>query len=157
MSDPASPARIDEHQIPRLILLAAGALILFVFLSIMIGRATDTGLLLTPEATPVETRAMRFSPAPTGEMAITDDASGQLVALLSAEGDGFIKGVMRGLSRGRAVTRTTGDEVYVLTRYDDGRLSISDPVSGARFDLNSFGPDNLEAFARLLKSREDAK
>jgi len=157
MSTPASRDRIDENQIPRLILLAAGALIVFVFLSIFIGRATDTGLLLTPEAAAVETRAMRFTPAPTGEMAITDKQSGQLVALLSAGGDGFIRGVLRGLSRGRAVTRTTGDDVYVLTRYDDGRLSISDPVSGARFDLNSFGPDNLEAFARLLKSREDAQ
>jgi len=156
MSDHATP-RIDEHQIPRLILRAAGALILFVFLAIIIGRATNTGLLLTPEAAPVETRAMHFTPAPTGEMAVTDQASGQLVALLSAGGDGFIRGVLRGLSRGRAVTRTTGDDVYVLTRYDDGRLSISDPVSGARFDLNSFGPDNLQAFARLLKSQEDAQ
>ncbi len=157
MSDHTAGRRPDENQIPRFILRAAGALILFAFLSVMIGRATNTGLVLTPEATAVETRALHFANAPTGEMAITDDVSGQLVALLSANGDGFIRGVLRGLARGRAVTRTTGGDVYVLTRYDDGRLSIADPVSGARFDLNSFGPDNLEAFARLLKSREDAK
>ena len=157
MSDHAANARIDENHIPRLILRAAGALIVFAFLSVMIGRATNTGLVLTPEADPVETRALHFSMVSTGEMAITDDVSGQLVALLSANGDGFIRGVLRGLARGRAVTRTTGGDVYVLTRYDDGRLSIADPVSGARFDLNSFGPDNLQAFARLLKSQEDAQ
>jgi hypothetical protein len=30
---------------------------------------------------------------------------------------------------------------------------MTDPETGERFDLNSFGSDNLAAFARLLPSR----
>lgn len=156
MSDHAD-RHSDNVHIPRIVARGLVALVVFAFLAVMLGRATNTGLVMTPQATAVEARALLFTNVAGGELAITDSVSGQHVALLSADGDGFIRGVLRGLSRGRAVTRTTGDDVYVLTRYDDGRLSIADPVSGERFDLNSFGTDNLNAFARLLKSREDAQ
>lgn len=157
MSDSAQPRHHDDIQIPRVLRWGAAGLVMFSFAAVMIGQATDRGLSLTPPAEAAETRTLMFAGQPGGEIEVVDAVSGQMVALLSADQDGFIRGVLRGLTRGRAVTRTAGADVYVLTRWDDGRLSISDPVSGERFDLNSFGSDNLQAFARLLRSREDAR
>ena len=65
--------------------------------------------------------------------------------------------MLRGLERRRAVTRASGPEVYVLTRWDNGRLSLSDPLTDERIDVNGFGRDNLAAFARLLPSREETQ
>ena len=32
----------------------------------------------------------------------------------------------------------------------DGRLTLADPATGARIDLEAFGPTNAGVFARLL-------
>jgi putative photosynthetic complex assembly protein len=143
-----------ESPIPRLILRAAVALALFALVAVAFGRLTGQGLVLTPAATAVETRDLRFETLPDTSVMVTDVADGRMVALLKPGEDGFIRGVLRGLSRGAALERIEERNVYVLTRWDDGRLSIADPETGARFDLNSFGKDNLGAVARLLKSRE---
>ncbi|SEA33933.1 photosynthetic complex assembly protein PuhC [Rubrimonas cliftonensis] len=155
MSDHAERRHAEDHHIPRGLVLAAAALALFTMVAVVYGRATDTGLMLAPQAEAVETRSLYFTDSADGAMVVTDAVSGQMVALLSEGQDGFIRGVLRGLTRGRAVTREGGDDVLALTRWDDGRLSISDPATGERFFLNSFGADNLQAFARLLASRED--
>ncbi|MFN3614192.1 MAG: photosynthetic complex assembly protein PuhC, partial [Rubrimonas sp.] len=124
MSDSAQPRHHDDIRIPRALLWAAAALVLFSLAAVMVGRATDRGLSLTPTAGVAETRSLMFAHQPGGNIEVVDALSGQMVALLSADQDGFIRGVLRGLTRGRAVTRTTGADVYVLTRWDDGRLSI---------------------------------
>ncbi len=145
----------DEIDIPRIVLRAAIALMVVSVLAAVWGRQTGQGVMLTAPATAAEERHLSFTDAPDGVLRIADATSGQVVALLSTGQDGFIRGVLRGLSRGRAVNRMTGGDVYVLTRWDDGRLSITDPVSGERFDLNAFGSDNLRAFAQLLTSQEN--
>ncbi len=147
-------AQTHESGVPRLALVAAMALVVFAFSAVAFGRYTGTGLVLTPQASPAEVRELRFETKPGNAIVVKDNRTDRMVALLPPDKDGFIRGVLRGLVRGRAVNRATGAEVYALTRWSDGRLSIEDTVTGDRFDLNSFGVDNLEAFARLLKSRE---
>lgn len=147
-------ARSHEAGIPRLVLRAAMALVVFALVAVLVGRQTGTGLVLTPQARSVETRALRFEMQADNAIVVKDNRTDRMVALLAPEKDGFIRGVLRGLVRGRAVNRIEGAEVYALTRWSDGRLSVDDTVTGDRFDLNSFGADNLAAFARLLESRE---
>lgn len=143
----------QEPPIPRLLLRAVMGLILFSIVAVLVGRTAEVGLVMTPPSTPAEEIRLAFDPVAGGDLVVRDADTGRTVAILPAEGDGFIRGVLRGLDRGRAKTRTSGEPVFVLTRWKDGRLSISDPLSGERFDLNSFGSDNLAAFARLLPSR----
>lgn len=155
-ADAPRPARgHDEIIVPRLVVRAVAALMAFSLVAAVWGRQTGQGTLMTAPAPAVEERRLSFADAADGALVVTDALSGQVVALLSTGQDGFIRGVLRGLSRGRAVNRIEGGDVYVLTRWDDGRLSITDPASGERFDLNAFGKDNLRAFAQLLTSQED--
>jgi putative photosynthetic complex assembly protein len=139
--------------IPRIVLRALLGVILFTVAAVLVARATGVGLMLTPEAAPVETRLLQFDEARGGDLIVTDHATGGQVALFDASEGGFIRGVLRGLTRGRALGRMEETDVYLLTRWDDGRLSISDPATGDRFDLNSFGVDNLGVFAQLLVSQ----
>jgi putative photosynthetic complex assembly protein len=145
----------QEPPLPRLLLRAVIGLILFSIVAVVIGRFTETGLVMTAPSTPVEQRELTFEVLESGELMVKDHQSAQMVALLPVGKDGFIRGVLRGLERGRALSRAQGPEVYTLTRYADGRLSIADPLTDERFDLNSFGRDNLAAFAQLLPSREE--
>ena len=142
-----------EPPIPRLLLRAVMGLVLFSVVAVLVGRATERGLVMTRPSIAAEEIGLTFNAQPGGDMIVRDADSGATVAVLAADGDGFIRGVLRGLERGRALNRADSDPVYVLTRWADGRLSITDPETGERFDLNGFGTDNLAAFARLLPSR----
>ena len=39
---------------------------------------------------------------------------------------------------------------FRLTHWSDGRLSLEDPSTGRRIELDAFGPTNTAVFARLM-------
>lgn len=155
MREAAMRRQPRDETIPRILLRAMLGLVVFSFVAVLIGQNTGIGLRLTPEASPVEQRMLVFEDRLDGSTVVLDHETGAKVALLEPGGDGFVRGVLRGLTRDRALTRMEETNIYLLTAWDDGRLSIEDPVTKQRFDLNSFGIDNLQAFARFLKSREE--
>jgi putative photosynthetic complex assembly protein len=144
----------EEPPIPRLLLRAVLGLIIFSIVAVLLGQYTGRGLVLTTPAEPVAERAVRFDVPDGGGLVIHDAETGGLIAELAPGADGFISGVLRAMERGRTVNRVEGPDVYTLTRHADGQLSITDPLTGDALELNSFGRDNLAAFARLLTSEE---
>ena len=147
-------AHTPERPVPRLVLRAILGLLIFTVVAITAGRMTETGLMLSETGTMAEQRPLVFEHARDGSITVRDHDTGRMVALLPPDEDGFIRGVLRALERGRAVNRVEGEAVFLITRWEDGRVSLSDPATGERFDLNSFGIDNLNAVVRLLPSRE---
>jgi putative photosynthetic complex assembly protein len=71
---------------------------------------------------------------------------------------GFLRGVLRGFARDRKL-RGLGEEAapFALTRWADGRLSVTDPATGRYVDLGAFGPDNWKAFAQLLETGDEVQ
>ena len=84
-----------------------------------------------------------------------DAGSGQVLESVQGE-QGFLRGILRGLARERRQHSVGSAPPYVLSLRDDGRLLISDPSTGQRIDLASFGPDNAAVFARWLPSQSRA-
>ena len=83
--------------------------------------------------------------------------NGELIALMEPGSNGFIRIVMRGLARERQ-SKGFGEELpFMLTRWSDGRLTISDPTTGRKIMLTGFGKDNVNAFAKLLLAGSEAK
>lgn len=101
--------------------------------------------------TALETRQLRFLDAPDGAVVIRE-AGGRTIARLEGEqpGAGFIRGVMRGLARERRMRGLGSAPPFILTRWSDGALSLTDSATGRSVELGAFGPDNRAAFARLL-------
>lgn len=142
-----------DAPIPRLLLRAVMGLVLFSIVAVLVGQFTERGLVMNPPVTAAEEVQLTFEAQPGGDMIVRNGETGVTVAVLAADGDGFIRGVLRGMERGRALARLSHQPTYLLIRSTDGRLTISDPETGERIDLNGFGADNLAAFARLLPSR----
>ena len=63
---------------------------------------------------------------------------------------GFLRGALRALARERRVRGLGSEQPFQLIARTDGRLTLADPATGQRIDLESFGPVNAGAFAVLL-------
>jgi putative photosynthetic complex assembly protein len=94
-------------------------------------------------------RELVFADMPDGGVLVTDGGSGETVVVMRGE-QGFLRGILRGLARDRRQQGVGPMPPYLLSLRDDGRLLISDPSTGQRLDLASFGPDNAAVFARWL-------
>ncbi|MEL7536715.1 MAG: photosynthetic complex assembly protein PuhC [Pseudomonadota bacterium] len=136
--------------IPTAMLRAAGALVVAALLGVTFVSATGIGRQdSAPTAPLAASRTLAFEDLPTGEVAIRDVASGQLVETLAVGDGGFLRATLRGLARRSA---ETGDRSFRIERRADGQLLLIDPRGGAVVDLWAFGPDNAAVFARYLES-----
>jgi len=133
---------MSEHHhhaqaIPRAVLLGAGALML---LSLGLAAGARSARSAEPEgaqAPALQTLDVRFEDRADGSIAVLDGASGREVSVVPPRSNGFVRGVLRGLFRNRKQEAL-------------GRLSIEDPQTGRRVDLDAFGATNSAAFAELL-------
>ncbi len=139
-----------SNAIPRPLALSLVALIGLSLTAALGSKITGFGTSEMPPATAVESRDLQFSDRAEGGIAIRDAASGEVIAILEPGTNGFIRGVMRGFARERRSQGVDRQPPFTVTRWSDGRLSISDPETGRRVELDAFGPDNARAFARLL-------
>jgi putative photosynthetic complex assembly protein len=64
--------------------------------------------------------------------------------------NGFLRGVLRGFARTRRADGIGAEAPFRLTAWADGRLTLSDPSTGRRADLEAFGPTNEAVFAKFL-------
>jgi putative photosynthetic complex assembly protein len=102
------------------------------------------------DATTVSQRALRFADAADGSLQVIDDRSGRVLDTVVAGTGGFIRSTMRGLVRERKRQGLGPEMPFELIARSDGRLTLIDPATQRRIDLESFGPVNAAVFARLL-------
>ena len=95
-------------------------------------------------------RPLRFEDRPDGSIAVVDGRTGALVASVQGE-QGFLRGALRALSRERRARGLGPEQPFQLIARPDGRLTLIDPVTDQRIDLESFGPTNAGKFASLLE------
>ena len=94
-------------------------------------------------------RSLLFRDMPGGDILITDAKTGEQVARVQCE-QGFIRGILRALNRSRKMRGLGPDGTFDLTRFDDGRLVISDRSTGEHLDLGAFGPTNIGSLAPFM-------
>jgi len=122
---------------------------------VAVGLARWSGLdPRTPDAAVQWQRDLQFRDLPSGDVAVLDVRTGQQVAQFSGE-QGFLRSSLRALARERRRENLSGDAPFVLIGRTDGRLTLQDPSTGQRIDLESFGPSNAAVFAGLRLAGTD--
>lgn len=148
MSAGENSVHARPERIPRWLVRGIGVLLLLVLGGVGLMRLNGFSPTVQPAAALAE-RALAFADAPDGAVLVTDAATGERLAELRGE-QGFLRGVLRGLARERRAQKVGATTPYVLSLHADGRLLITDPHTGQRIDLASFGHDNAAVFARWL-------
>jgi len=144
----------SAHGFPRLPLFGAAALVCFALLAATAGRLSGLGAL-QPVSTPISTRLLRFADSANGDVLVYDakanplPGSGKPIAVATGQ-NGFLRGTLRGFARTRRADGVGADAPFTLTAWADGRLTLVDPATGRRTDLEAFGPTNVAVFARFL-------
>jgi putative photosynthetic complex assembly protein len=155
-------AHAHDHKIliPRWFLAACAVMIVFSIAIAAIARWTGYGRVetLPPGVTQVDSRALRFEDSADGAVIVRDAVSKTVVDTLNPGTFGFVRAAMRGLAQARKLHEIGQEPPFLLVRWSDHRVTIDDPTTGRRIDLNAFGRANAEAFERLFdKNREASK
>jgi len=140
---------------PRWVLLGAGAVVAFSLIAVGLVRITGNGPDQKP-APGVAERPLRFVDRPDGSIAVIDGRTGQQITSVQGE-QGFVRGALRALSRERKARGIGSELPFQLIARADGGLTLFDPVTNQRVDLESFGPANAGAFASLLTAEPAPK
>lgn len=133
---------------PRWVLWTVGSLLLFCLVSVGLVRITGNG----PDqlaAAVLSERLLRFEDRSNGGVAVIDGSSGKLLTIVTGE-QGFLRGSVRALARERILRKLGPEQPFQLISRTDGRLTLFDPTTGQRVDLESFGPTNSAVFAPFL-------
>jgi putative photosynthetic complex assembly protein len=101
---------------------------------------------------PTVVRQLTFTDRGDGAVVVRDVNTGETVRVLvdGVPGNGFVRGVMRGMARERHIRGVGMAPPFTLTLWKNGTLSLEDKATGRSVELGSFGPDNRAAFAALL-------
>lgn len=145
----ARPAAPDT--MPRGPLWLIGALLLSALAGVAGVRLSGTEIR-EPDAAAVAQRSLRFEDRRDGSVAVLDARSGQQIESIQGEA-GFLRGALRAMARERRKQGLGAEPAFELIARADGRLTLSDPATGERVDLESFGPTNAGVFARLLDAQ----
>ena len=89
-------ARLPAPRFPRLPLFSAIALVAFAIAAVMFGQATEIGTLRNPVKSPESIRDLSFAELADDRIAVRDARSGDQLALIGPNEDGFIRGFLRG-------------------------------------------------------------
>jgi putative photosynthetic complex assembly protein len=129
---------------PRIALVVAGVVIALTLGGVGVARWSGfDGKQLDAAAT--AERSLRFQDQPRGGIAIVDAASGTTLETVYGE-QGFLRAVLRE----RKLRGIVSESPLQLIARADGRLTLIDPATGSRLDLESFGSTNAAVFARWL-------
>ena len=138
---------------PRGALLAAGAAIALSIALAAAGRMSGAANS-EPTAAPVIDRQLLFKDLPNGGIAVFDaNHPGAPIDTFAPKTNGFLRATMRGLARQRLRQSEGAETPFRLTEWADGRLTLTDPATGRRVEMEAFGITNESVFARLLTAR----
>jgi len=146
MNDAATP--LAPAAPLRLPLAAAALLVLVALLGAAAVRWSGVPIR-EPDAPVLASRDLRFEDRADGSIAVTDARSGATIETVRGEA-GFVRGALRALTRERRRSGIDAQPPFRLLAHADGRLTLVDPATARRIDLEAFGPTNAAEFARLL-------
>jgi putative photosynthetic complex assembly protein len=101
-------------------------------------------------AAPVLERSLRFEDRADGAIVAREAATGAEVMVFDPGTNGFVRGTLRALARGRRQADLGHEIPFRLAAWRDGRVRLLDTATGREIELNAFGDTNKDVFLRLL-------
>lgn len=148
---------MSQAAFPRPVLVVAGTIIVLTIGIAAAGRLTGAANS-APTSVPVASRELLFRDQPNGGVAVYDAANAaRPIDMIAPATNGFLRATVRGLARQRLRQAADREVPFRLTGWADGRLTLEDPTTGRKVEMEAFGATNEAVFAHLLTVAEPAK
>lgn len=140
-----------ENMAPTVPLLLSGGLVVLTLIGVFFQQ-----LVVNPsaEARPlpelIGERRVQFVDHADGSVAVRELPSGLVLDTVGPGEGNFLRGTLRGLVRERRLHDESMTPGFVISRYADGSIVLSDTATGRRIDLRAFGEVNAREFTRYL-------
>jgi putative photosynthetic complex assembly protein len=142
-----------HNAMPRSALIICWSAVILSIIAAGVGRYTGVADS-RPTAPMVVSRDLVFQDRQDGGVAVFDTRDTAKPLEVVEPGTGyFLRALMRGLARQRIREDASHDVPFRLTQWADGRLTLEDPTTGRRVDMEAFGQDNEKVFANLLGAK----
>ena len=141
-------AAVPDPILPRRALIGIGVVLFSTVIAAGAVRLSGTSIR-EADGVALVSRWLRFEDRPDGSVVVIDADSKAIIHTVTGE-NGFFRGTLRGLARERRRNGLGSEQPFELIGRADGRLTLVDPATGQRIDLESFGPTNAAVFAQLL-------
>jgi putative photosynthetic complex assembly protein len=146
---------IHADSVPKGALWAAATLVAFALLAATTARLLHMNATPMPHAQAVTVLQLVFRDRNDGAVEVLDAThDGALMRVLPPGSNGFVRGVLRSLARARRSAGVGHDAAFLLTRWNDGRMTLDDPSTGQHVNLEVFGPANALPFAEMFGAPE---
>jgi putative photosynthetic complex assembly protein len=146
-----------DTKFPRWFLIGASALVLSSVALTGIARTTGFGISRVAQTEVTRSVDIRFVEMPDRTMRVLRLDDGAELAVLAADGSGFLRGVVRSLFRQRLLAKLDRDAPFQLAQRVDGKLFISDRAISSRIELDGFGPTNTQSMIAVLNAGMSVK
>ena len=143
-----------NQPIPKNALRALAAIVVLSLGCAAIGRYTGIGTSHVALAPVTESVELKFDDAADGSVLVTQYPQARQIAVLAPGTNGFIRGTVRGLVRGRKLASIGPEMPFILDRHSNGDLSLRDPANGRQLELKGFGATNFGAFEKIMQAAE---
>ena len=147
------PRQGSSDHFPQWVLYCAAGILAFSLISVGLVRLTGNGPDQRAAAATLQ-RSLVFQDQQDGGVRVADGVTGETLTVLHGE-QGFVRGALRALTRERYSRGIGASAPFELIARVDGRVTLLDPSTGQRVDLESFGPTNVAEFSRFLAMRAE--
>lgn len=146
-----------QVKLPIVPLVAMAALVVSSLVGVSAVRMSGMSAVQQVDAATLSTRQLRFEDRDDGGIAVLDAVNGAVLTTVAPGTNGFLRSTMRGLVRERKRQGIGPELPFELLGRADGRLTLVDPGTARRVDLESFGSTNSAVFFKLLPNPAGAQ
>ncbi|HSJ77985.1 MAG TPA: photosynthetic complex assembly protein PuhC, partial [Erythrobacter sp.] len=98
----------------------------------------------------IQERPLKFFDEADGTVRIEDGVTAEVLARYGQGEGGFIRASVRSLVHQRRIRGQGAEVPFTLTEWDNGDLTLADPVSGVNIEVTAFGSMNRVVYSDLL-------
>jgi putative photosynthetic complex assembly protein len=149
---------ITVHKVPLMLMGGVVAISLVLTASVSLGfferQAVPAEARAAAGVKPAVERALRFFDEADGTVRVEDGASGEVLGRYGEGEGGFLRASVRSLVHQRRIRGEGAAVPFTLTEWDNGELTLSDPVTGKAIEVSAFGGVNRAVYQNLLPAKD---
>jgi putative photosynthetic complex assembly protein len=148
---------VTVHRVPLYLMGGIVAISLALTASVTLGfferQSVPTKARAEAGAKAIQERSLKFFDEADGTVRIEDGVTAEVLASYGQGEGGFIRASVRSLVHQRRIRGQGAEVPFTLTEWDNGDLTLSDPVSGVNIEVTAFGSMNRVVYADLLPGK----